>query len=797
MQAQETIRISGTVYNENQTALANATVKLINTSYLVATTSDGEFSFTVPRQNYILSISYIGYENYMLEIATGGKQGIVIILSPSIEKLDEVLVSAVRVSATSPVTHSNLDKKNLEKRNLGQDIPILLNFLPAVVTTSDAGAGVGYTGIRVRGSDATRVNVTINGIPYNDAESQGTFWVNLPDFTSSVENLQLQRGVGTSTNGSGAFGASLNLLTDASSGNAYAEINTAFGSYNTLKNTVKFSTGKISEHFELSGRLSKIDSDGYIDRAWSDLKSYFLQGSYSDNNTLIKGLTFGGHEKTYQAWYGTPLARIKNDLEGIEQFISDNWLSTDEAENLRNSDRRYNYYTYDNEIDNYKQDHYQLHWSETFSENWSLNLGLNFTQGKGYFEQFKTNESFYDYDLDPITIGNEVIDETDLIRRRWLDNTFYVANINARYKTDNIELLFGTSISTYEGDHYGEIIWSQYASQSAIRDRYYQSDANKNDSNIFGKLTYKLNNSWLLFGDLQGRFVSYNTSGLTSERYPIAIDKTYSFFNPKAGVTHKLNGNNSLYLSYARAQREPNRNDFENGVEKAEKLNDFELGWRHNNEHIRINLNLYYMAYRDQLVLTGAVDDVGAPIRATSGKSYRTGLEIDAYIKLYETFIWQPNFGLSSNKNVDFFAPINGTPVDLGTTNLSFSPDLVISNTLTYSPILAFQISLLSKYVGEQYMGNLDSAVSKSDILKSYFVNDLNASYEIHPKKILKTIRFTALINNLFNTKYISNGYYYTYDDNWSNAGVTTTIDGAGFYPQATRNFLVGIGLLF
>jgi iron complex outermembrane receptor protein len=766
--SQELFKLSGKV-NDGNTPLPGASILIKGTSKGVTTDFDGNFSFSLEKGNYTLIVSAISKPK---EVAVNLTKNtfISINMADSFVNLEEVIVAAVRVKSTSPVTHSNVTKEDLESRNLGQDIPALLNYLPSVVTTSDAGAGIGYSGIRVRGSDATRVNITINGIPYNDAESQGTFWVNMPDFTSSTESMQLQRGVGTSTNGSGAFGASLNLLTDAISENAYGEISNSFGSYNTRKHTVKFSSGKINDHVEFSGRFSKIDSDGYIDRAFADLKSYFLQAAYVDDNTLIKALTFGGQEKTYQAWEGV----TKEQMETLG--------------------RTYNPYTYENEIDNYNQDHYQLHWNEKITNNWSTNIGLNYTKGKGYYEQFKENQDFEDYDLIPITLGGETIDKTDLIRRRWLDNDFYVVNANATYKNNALELIFGTSYSNYDGDHFGEIIWAEYTSNSKIRDRYYESNAKKNDANIFGKLTYKLNDNWTIFTDIQNRFVNIETSGLTSDREPINVDEKYSFFNPKAGLTFKINNLNSLYFSYARANKEPNRNDFENNVSTSEKLNDFELGWRLNTNNVKVNTNVYYMLYRNQLVLTGAIDDTGAPIRATSGKSYRLGLEIDAQIKIANKFSLQPNVAISSNKNIDFVTTWNGEVVDLGDTNISFSPNLIFGNAFIYKPINNMQMAFLSKYVGEQYMGNIDNKNSKLD---SYFVNDLSISFEISPKSIFKSITLNALVNNIFNTKYISNGYYYTYDDTWSVDGETTTLDGAGYYPQATRNFLVGATFRF
>jgi len=696
-------------------------------------------------------------------------------------KLDEVIVSAVRVSADSPITHSNISKESLSKRNLGQDIPVLMNFLPSVVTTSDAGAGVGYTGIRVRGVSAQSTNITINGIPYNDAESLGTYWVDLPDFTSSTESLQLQRGVGSSTNGAGAFGASLNLLTDAVSEKSSGEISNSVGSYNTRKHTLKFSTGLLNDHIEIAGRLSKIKSNGYIDRATSDLDSYFLQASYVDDNTLIKALTFGGKEITYQAWNGVSQEQI--DLFGRTYNPSGEY--TDENSNTK---------FYDNEIDNYKQDHYQLHWNERYNNFWSSNIGLNYTYGRGYFEQYKQDEDFADYDFSEITLGGETINKTDLIRRRWLDNDFYVLNANIKYKKDQLDLIFGGSYSSYKGDHFGEVIWAQFAGNSEIRDRYYDSKSDKTDINFFGKATYKISKQLSLFGDIQARFIDYKTNGLNSDRVPLNVNKTYNFFNPKAGFTYKVNTANQLYFSYARANREPSRTDFENGDPRPEKLNDYELGWRLSNDDFQLNSNIYFMKYKDQLILTGKIDDVGAPIRENSGKSYRLGIEIETAIQLSNKFTIQPNIALSTNKNIDFITPIDGELVNLGNTTISFSPSVVAANQLQFKPNDQLQISLLSKYVGEQYLGNVDSDFSKLD---AYFVNDISVNYEIKTRSVLKSIIISGLVNNIFNEKYISNGYYFTYDDDFSDPGEIKTIEGAGYYPQATTNFLVGVTLKF
>ncbi|WP_291114164.1 TonB-dependent receptor [Flavobacterium sp. UBA6135] len=691
--------------------------------------------------------------------------------------LDEVLVGAVRVTAQTPVTFSNLTKKEFQSRNLGQDIPIMMNYLPSVVTTTDAGAGVGYTGIRVRGSDATRVNVTINGIPYNDSESQGTFWVNMPDFASSTESLQLQRGVGTSTNGAGAFGASLNILTDSYAQEANGEISNSFGSFNTRKHTLKFSTGLMNDKFEIAGRLSTIYSDGYIDRAFSDLKSYFLQGTYVGETTLIKGLVFGGNQKTYQAWYGLedPELRQKNRTFNVAGMYFD------DQGNMK---------FYDNETDNYQQDHYQLHWNERWSDNWSTNLAFHYTIGRGYFEQYRQNQRFAVYGLEPVEIGGEIINRTDLIRRRWLDNDFYGTTFSANYKKEKVDLILGGGINNYEGAHFGEIIWARYASQSEIRDRYYDDFSTKRDINLFSKLNYQLTEKWRLFGDIQYRNVNFTANGAETG----IVDDTFHFFNPKAGVTYTLNQKNNFYLSYAQANREPNRNDYENGNPRPEQLHDVELGWRHATEKTQLNVNGYFMKYKDQLVLTGELNDVGAPIRANSGDSYRIGLEVDVTLKLTEKWFLQPNVTLSQNKNQDFVFQRDGVLENLGTTNIAFSPNFIAANRLTFMPLKNLQLSFLSKFVGEQYMGNIDAESSKLD---SYFVNDLNVSYEINFNKVFKTMRFNALVNNIFNLKYESNGYFYTYDDDFSNPGTISTIEGAGFYPQAGINFLVGLTLLF
>lgn len=678
--------------------------------------------------------------------------------STKVTQLDDVLVSAVRVTTKTPVSFSNLTKKDFQFRNLGQDVPILMNFMPSVVTTSDAGNGVGYTGIRVRGSDATRVNVTINGIPYNDAEGSGTYFVNLPDFASSVESLQLQRGVGTSTNGAGAFGASLNMLTESYSKKSFGEISNSGGSFNTRKSTVKFSTGLMNDHFEIAGRLSQINSDGYIDRASSNLKSYFLQGTYVGKTTLIKALVFGGKEKTYQSWYGVDAETLAGD-----RTFNFAGMYTDAFGNTR---------FYDNQTDNYQQDHYQLHWNEKVSSKWNTNLAVHYTKGKGYYEEYQNNQSFADYGLTPLVVNGTTIDATDLIRQKWLDNDFYGTTFSANYKDNKVDFIFGGAYNQYNGKHFGKVIWARYASTSELGDHYYDNYGNKNDGNVFAKVNYQLTTKWSLYGDLQYRQVQYQANGVAAG----LVNDTFHFFNPKAGLNYTLNAKNILYFSYARANREPNRTDYEGGTVKPEKLNDYELGWRFTTEKVKWNTNIYYMAYKDQLILTGNLDAVGNPIRSNSEKSYRLGLEVDATISLSKQVSIRPNVTLSQNKNID----LNIDGASFGNKNIAYSPNVVAGNIFVYQPTNGLQIAVASKFVGDQYLNNIELKEAK---LPNYFVNDLNVSYQIYPKSIFKSIVFTGLCNNILSKKYSSNGYMYDIYPY--------------YYPQAGRNFLIGMTLKF
>jgi len=687
----------------------------------------------------------------------------------SVKSIEEVLISAVRAKEKNPVTFTNVSKEAIAPRNLGQDIPVLLNYLPSVVTTTDAGAGVGYTYMRVRGSDGSRINVTLNGIPFNDSESQGTFFVNLPDFASSLESIQLQRGVGTSTSGAGAFGASLNMQTKTAQEKAYAEIANSVGSFGTRKHTLTFGTG-LNNHFEMNARISNIHSNGYIDRASSDLFGYFFNANYITKNTIIKAIAFGGKEKTYQAWNGLEdEEKLKNDrtYNSVGQY-------TDASGAIK---------FYNNEIDNYNQNHFQLLWNQKYATNWQSNVALHYTIGKGYFEQYKEDASFTDYNL-PAFMG---ITTTDLVRKRWLDNDFFGATYSINYNTKKTDIMIGGAANRYLGKHFGEVVWTQYYVPS--RNRYYDNYGNKDDVNFYTKASQqfgKLN----IFADLQYRMVFYKANSTKFDD----VNDTFRFFNPKAGLNYQINSSNNIYAYFGIANKEPRRDDYENGAAKPEQLFDYELGWKYTRSKIKLNVNAFLMQYKNQLVLTGALNDVGSPIFANSGRSYRAGLEIESTVKPYYWLFVSPNITLSQNKNQNFYFQRDGLLTNLGNTNIAFSPNVIIGNNITLLPVKHFQVSLLSKFVSQQYMGNIDA---KKSILPDYFVNDLSVNYEWKINKGIKTIVFSGLLNNIFNRTYESNGYFYTYDDNWSSSTVITTIEGAGYYPQAGINFLAGINIKF
>lgn len=724
--------------------------------------------------------------------------------------LDEFEVTTTRVGEKSPVAHENISKEEIEVNNHGVDLPILLDQATSVVTTSDAGAGVGYTGIRIRGTDATRVNVTVNGIPFNDAESQGVYWVNMPDISSSTDDIQIQRGVGASTTGSSAFGASINLstLSTVNSNNPYGEISNSFGSFNTLKNTVKLGTGLIDGKWNFEGRLSKITSNGFIDRSSSNLNSYYLSGSYLGEKIAIQALAFSGHEITNQAWYGAPLSYLNED-------------------SVQNYNPTYNPYDYDKEVDNYSQTHYQLHFTNKPTKKLKLNASLHYTKGGGYFEQYvgtEYNSVMYNsdyvwgkdlfsyYGLEDVVLSGDTISQTNLIRRRWLDNHFYGIVYSAEYDNDNFNFIIGGGANQYLGGHFGEVIWAQYSSNGNIRHRYYDNDATKNDVNVYGKFNYSLNSDFNAYVDLQYRYVSYDFVGLDTSSNPINTNAKMSFFNPKFGFNYNVDKKSSFYAFTGLGNKEPNRDDFTESSPLSrpthESLLDIEFGYRYNSQKLIFTANVYNMQYENQLILTGELNDVGSAVRVNVPVSFRRGIEFTGAVKLMDNLTWRINTTLSQNKIDSFNKYVDnwdtgGMDEEIySNTDIAFSPSIIAGSQLIFSPISSSEkgkldFAFISKYVGEQYIDNTSSDYAK---LEDYFVHDLRINYSI------KNIEISAWIRNLLNQNYISNAWVYrfntsydptTYDPYANSAGGTNQYNQIGAFNQAGINFFIGVNFKF
>ncbi len=786
------------VSKRNGEALPGANILLDGSAKATISDIDGNFMLRdIAAGEYQIQVTYVGFRPYSQSITVPGESRLNIALEEAVEVTEELLVTATRASENTPTTFTTVDNEDLSRLNLGQDLPFLLNQTPSVVVTSDAGAGVGYTGIRIRGSDNTRTNVTVNGIPINDSESQGVFWVNMPDLTSSIENIQIQRGVGSSTNGAGAFGASINIQTNTLNREPYAVIDNAFGSFNTRKHTVSAGTGLINDRFALDARLSAIQSDGYIDRASSDLKSYYLSGAYHGDKTMIKAIVFSGQQETYQAWYGTPESRLNNDEEAMRMHAINEGYSEAQLENLLNSGRTYNFYTYDNEVDNYQQDHYQLHVTQELLDNLDFNGALHYTKGQGYFEQYRNDEDFEEYGLDPISIGAETITSTDLIRRRWLDNDFYGFTYGLQYNPARFSLTLGGGYNRYNGDHFGEIIWARFASNSAIRDRYYDNEANKTDFNVYLKGDFQVTDKLNLYGDLQYRGIAYDAFGVDNDQQMIDLDEQFKFFNPKFGLSYYFNDYANVYASYAIANREPVRNDFIDAPEgkkpKHETLGNLEAGVKGRLANLSYSANYFYMDYKNQLVLTGELNDVGSSVRTNVANSYRTGIELSGAYAVSEKFVVAGNFTYSRNKIKNFEEVLYDYTVDYDIisneykdTDISYSPEIVAGGEIRVMPFKGFEVNLFPKYVGEQYLDNTSNDARK---IEGYFVNDLRLAYAFS-NKWTEEIQFSLLINNLLDKEYVSNGFTYSYV-------VGDVITENFYYPQAGINFMAGLTVKF
>jgi len=770
--------LTGVVTNKsNGKPLEGVSVSIPSTNAGMHTNANGQYRFTIPSKGqYTLQVSYLGFKPFTTIInATGNTIQTDFSLEETGLFVKPVEISSLRVGEHSPFTQSTLTAEEIKKQNLGQDLPLLLNQLPGVVTNSDAGTGIGYTGIRVRGSDITRINVTANGIPINDAESQGTFFVNMPDFASSVSSIQLQRGVGTSTNGAGAFGASLNLSTNDFRDKAYAEVNSSIGSYNSWKNTVKVGSGLINDHFTIDARLSKISSDGYMDRASSDLKSFYTSAAYISKNTAIRLNVFSGKEKTYQAWNGVPFDSLKTHR------------------TYNSAGQRADGTYYDNETDNYQQDHYQLFLNQSLSSKLDFNVAAHYTRGRGYYEQYREQEAFADYGIPEPVINGAPVTHTDLIRQLWLDNHFYGGIFSVNYKGDKLNWSLGGGWNRYEGGHYGKIIWAQYPIGKDYR--YYDNDAFKRDLNVYWKGQYKITSAFRLFADLQYRTVQYNIDGF--DKNPSLIQhNAYNFFNPKAGISYTLNDRQEVYASFAVGNKEPNRDDFEAGVNntpKHETLRDVEAGYTYRTGNIVLQANAYYMNYKNQLVQTGKLNDVGAYTRTNIPKSYRAGIELQGSTRLGRLFTLAANAAFSRNKvqNFQYFIDNFDTgaqdTVVYNSTNIAFSPSFVGGYTLSARPVKNLEVSLIGKYVSRQY---LDNSEVKDRSLDGYYTNDLRFNYVI-PQPLFKELGIQFMLNNIWNKKYSPNGWTYAFKEE----GVEKSSNG--YYPMAGTNFFAGINIAF
>lgn len=787
--------ISGIVRaDQTNRTLGSATVQIKENNRYAITDEFGRFRIDkLPEGEYALLVRFLGYEDLHQSVHVTSDMQIELRLKETSFITDEVVVTATRATDKTPTTFTSVNKQALQKQNFGQDLPMLINWTPSLVTTSDAGAGIGYTGLRIRGSDATRINVTINGIPYNDSESLGTFWVDIPDVASSSQSIQIQRGVGSSTNGGGAFGATINLQTNTRNDVPYAELNTAAGSFGTFRNTLNVSTGLLNGHWIVDGRISKIVSDGFIDRASSDLQSYYFSGGYYADKTIIKAIAFGGKERTYQAWYGVPESRLNNDQEAMLITAGNEGWNQEQTNNLLNSDSRtFNPYTYENQVDDYQQDHYQLHFSQQLMTELTLNAALHYTPGKGYYEEYRYDDDIANYGLADVIIGEETISSTDIIRRRWLDNDFYGFTYSLNYDKERLNAVLGGAWNRYVGDHFGEILWSA-VTIAPHEYQYYFNNGDKRDFNIFLKTNYQFGKRLNAYVDLQYRKVQYETSGIENKQNLLDVNVDYDFFNPKLGVTYLLNEKQNLYFSYSVANREPVRDDFTDNpgnTPKHETMHDIEFGYRSVTDRITFNVNYYWMNYNNQLVLTGALNDVGASIRTNVDKSYRMGLESELLIKLNDKFVWNVNLTLSENKIKEFTEVLydygadwdeyNAVENTYKNTDISFSPRIIAGSGLSYSPMRRGEITLLTKYVGKQY---LDNTSNNARSINAYLVNDVRFSYTIRPS-FVREIGFSLLVNNILNEEYESNGY------TWGYLGGGDAYRENYYYPQAGTNFL-------
>jgi iron complex outermembrane receptor protein len=763
-------KVSGTVTDKTTgDVLPYATVEFGN--YKTVVMEDGKFLFEkVKKGDYTLTVRYVGYEVYKKEVKVTKVLNLKVKMSVA-RLFNPVIIIGNRASDNTGTSFTNLTRTEIKKADVGMDLPYILDMTPGLVSTSDAGAGVGYTTMRIRGTDLSRINVTVNGIPFNDPESQGAWFVDLPDFAGSLQSIQVQRGVGTSVNGPAAFGASVDMQTGEIHNKPFAELMMSYGSFNTQRYRLSSSTGLIDGKYFFDVRLSKIWSDGYIDRAFSDMKSFFVSAGYVGNKSTLKLNIFSGKEKTYQAWYGVP----KDSLE---------------------TNRTMNPYTYDNETDNYIQTHYQLLYTNNLSKKWLLNAGLHYTKGNGYYENYKNNKKLSSYGLSDYIAGNDTIKRTDLVQQKWLDNDFYGMVFNVNYNSQKLKLNIGGAANSYDGDHYGNIIWTKKVPLPKDYE-WYRNNGKKSEISAYAKATYQLMESLSFYGDIQYRSINYDMNGIHDDLHDLTAHYEFGFLNPKLGIVYKLNNRNRIYGSVAVANKEPSRNNYRDAdagyTPLPEKLTDYELGYLFNSTDKLLRFNFYYMDYKDQLVATGKVNNVGAAIMTNVDKSYRAGVEIIAGWKVSESFDWNFNVALSQNKILDFTEYVDNWDTwgqeekYLGTTDISFSPAVVAKNSFNFHLLKTLDIALLSRYVGRQY---IDNTSNKERSLDPYFVTDLRFDYALRVKG-LKNLSFNLSINNILNEMYESNAWVYRYIYGGNEYEMN------GYFPQAGINFMAGFRVRF
>lgn len=793
-QAQQVI--AGKVSNAYGEHLQGASVFIVgsNESATITDYSGRYLLENVPSGEQTVKVTFLGYEDETIAITMEEDLLLDVVMRNSKFQLEKVEIVANALQDDSPYSYTEKKREEIEFKNMGQDMPFLVEHTPSMVVTSDAGAGIGYTGMRIRGSDATRINVTINGVPLNDSESHGVFWVNMPDFGSSVDKLQIQRGVGPSTNGSGAFGGSLNLNTNYLNQNPFVQGDFSYGSFNTRKLSVSLSTGLMNNMYLIEGRYSLIKSDGFIDRASSDLSSWYLSAARVTEKQSIKINAFAGSEKTYHAWNGVPEAKLNGTDEDLLNHYYNNsngdYNTVADSINLWESGRSYNAYTYENQVDDYNQSHLQLLYTNLISDDLKLNITGHYTKGKGYFEQFKFEESLMDF-LPNDTLQNQL--ESNLVIRRWLDNHFFGTIVNTEYEVSpNLTATLGGAYNIYLGDHFGEVVIIEEG-RVPEDNEYYRSDATKKEFNTFGKVIVGLTDALTVTGDLQYRSVAYETAGIDNDLLLInnrveGIDTSYVFINPKVGLTYQLSNSQSIYASYASANREPVRSDFLDAlggtVPRAEQLHDIELGYRKSSPSLSYEANVYYMLYKDQLVLSGGINDVGSPLRINVDDSYRMGLELSATIDKDEYFSWSPNLTISRNKISEFYDIVQDVVIE--NPDISFSPSIVAGSQFTYKFSPRIHASLLSKYVGKQF---LDNTGIEGRTLDAYMVHDAQLRYKMGGE-LVQGLEFKLLVNNILNAKYSSNGYSYSYI--WNDL-----ITENYLFPQAGTNFLISASVKF